>query len=729
MNIIKKIVITSVSLFLLQACNDNDNDDVVETPTPPVEMTSIVDAAVANGGFTTLVAALQATGLDATLDDTSKSYTVFAPTDAAFALLGQKTIDALLADTDTLSNILLYHVLSSEVNAAAAIASAGTTVETANGDSVGLSLSGEMLLVNTATVTMTDIETDNGIIHVIDAVLLPPAMAEEMPTMNIVETAIAAGNFTTLVATLQATGLDAALADPESSFTVFAPTDAAFAAINAATISSLLENTDTLSSILLQHVVEGEVPAVTAFSLNGQSAQTLSEVMLELFIDPKNDTLNIAGATITSTDIKTSNGIIHVIDTVIIDQVALPEPESTIVDIAVAAGTFDTLVAALQATELDSVLANADGNFTVFAPTDEAFALLGADTIAALLADTDTLSNILLYHVISGASVLQDGALNLAKSDMPMATMANEQMATVSLSDSQLYVNKSAVSSTNIMANNGVIHVLDQVILPPAMAADSSMTIADVAAADERFTTLVSALTAANLVGTLDDENAQFTVFAPTNDAFAKIDSSVLESLLADTIALTNILLTHVVSGAQVNSLSAFGALNTDIETASEDSISLNLVNFIQTMNGDNDEVAYNSMYQQLVGGMNSDHAGNTLYVFDGDLGTSTSTCNSDCAINWPPVLVSDGEVDNIPGLGMITRDDNTMQATYLGRPLYFYVGDTNAGDMTGQGLNDMWWVVEQEQVSLQVNGSNITTTDIYTANGIIHVIDTVITD
>ena len=122
---------------------------------------------------------------------------------------------------------------------------------------VGLSLDGDNLLVNVATVTITDIQADNGIIHVIDAVLMPLADRAE-PTMNIVDTAIAAGTFDTLVSVLQTTGLDAALADESRSFTVFAPTDEAFAMICAETIAALLANPDVLTDILLQHVVEAE---------------------------------------------------------------------------------------------------------------------------------------------------------------------------------------------------------------------------------------------------------------------------------------------------------------------------------------------------------------------------------------------------------------------------------------------------------------------------------------
>ena len=120
---------------------------------------------------------------------------------------------------------------------------------------------------------------------------------------------------------------------------------------------------------------------------------------------------------------------------------------------------------------------------------------------------------------------------------------------------------------------------------------------------------------------------------------------------------------------------------------------------------------------------------GFSLYVFDDDLGTGGSACTDTCATNWPPLLVTDGMVTDIPGVSMIDRGNGDMQVTYQGRPLYFFASDENAGDTSGEGLSDAWWLVEQAQTSLQINGSNVTTKDIYTTNGVIHVIDTVITN
>ncbi|MFT5296687.1 MAG: transforming growth factor-beta-induced protein [Colwellia sp.] len=561
--------VTIISIVFLQACND---DAKIFTPEPTV---TIVDAAVSNGNFTTLVTALQATGLDSTLSDMNSSFTVFAPTDAAFALLGDDTINALLADTDTLADILTYHVISGEVDATTAISLVGTTVATVNGKSIGLSLSGDNLLVNTVTVTTADIQTDNGIIHVIDAVLLPPADMVE-PTMNIVETAVANGSFTTLVAALQATNLDAVLADESATFTVFAPTDAAFALIGEETINTLLDNTDVLTSILLQHVIpEIAVDSITAYSLNGAMVATASTAEVALNINTTTDTLTFGGANIIIKDIYTTNGIIHVIDAVIVGDVEVPAPAMNLVDVASANGSFTTLVGALQATGLDTVLANVDNEYTVFAPTDAAFAKLTAGTIESLT--TEQLTNILMYHVLPG-KVLADGAITLAQSSSNTAVTANGDNVALSFSNSTLFVNGAKVSSADVMADNGVIHVIDNVIMPPTEMGTPTSSIVEVALADpDNFSTLVTALTAANLVDTLADETKKFTVFAPTNAAFAKIDSTALNALLADTTALTSVLLTHVVGDATLSSLDAYAANGKALTTLSTSTVDVSI--------------------------------------------------------------------------------------------------------------------------------------------------------
>lgn len=726
MNKVFKLGAIILPLLLIQGCSsdDDNNAPVTVDPQPAV---SVFDAAQDSEEFTTLVAALEATGLDETLDDLTTSYTVFAPTDDAFALLGEETINSLLADTDTLSSILTYHVIAGRVDAQTAIGLAGSTVETVNGQNIALSLNGENLLVNTSTVTMTDIVTDNGIIHVIDAVLTPKTVPETAPTNNIIETAQQAGNFSTLLAALDAASLTSALADESSEFTVFAPTDAAFEAIGSNFLNTLLANPTVLADILKQHVLVGSVDSVTAMSLNGQSAETLLGNTLPVAINAETNMLSFGGANIVVKDIMTTNGVIHVIDSVIISDVTLPQSTNTIADIASADGNFTTLLAALTATGLDTLVADPDNTFSVFAPTDAAFAALGQDTINALLADTDTLRDILLYHVFPDATVLSDDAVSIANSNSNKVEMANGDMAAISYVDSSLFINDSAITEANVTASNGVIHVLNKVIMPPAEVGTPTKTIATVATETPALSTLVTALQAASLVDTFNDTTQSFTVFAPTNAAFSKIPTADLEALLADTTALTGVLTQHVL-GAQVGSTDAFAANGKTMTTLADNMLSVNVVDFTSTENTATDSIAYDSTNNRLVTGMADAMPGKTVYVFDNDLGEAMSTCEAACATTWPPVLGTAASIENVPGLSLIARSDDSMQVAYLGRPLYTFSGDTAAGQNNGQAVNDIWWQVSLPATSLQVAGSNVTTTDIYTSNGVVHLIDTVIT-
>jgi uncharacterized surface protein with fasciclin (FAS1) repeats len=569
---IKLMLISIVSVFFLQSCSDDDPVVIID---PPIISNTIVDAAVADGRFTILVTALQATGLDSVLADTSSTYTVFAPTDDAFNLLGQDTINALLEDTDTLSGILTYHVITGAVDATTAIGLAGNTVETVNGNSFALSLDGNDLLVDVSTVIITDIVTDNGIIHVVDAVLLPPGDMTPAAT-NIVETAVADGRFEVLVAALQATDLDVVLADGNSTFTVFAPTDDAFALIGQENIDNLLANTDVLSSILLQHVLPIAANSTTAYTNNGQSLATASGAEIAININSATDMLTFGGANVIIKDIYTSNGIIHVIDAVVVGDVELPELPMSITDVAAGNENFSTLVAALQATGLDTALADMSGDFTVFAPTNAAFDKLPDGTLDALLEDTDALSDILLYHVYTSGTVLADTAITIAQADDSLIEMGNGSDLALSYNESTLFANGSSVVMANIMASNGVIHQIENIIIPPTIEGEPTESIVDYVLDNDDFSTLVLALSTAGLVDTLADENASFTVFAPTNDAFDKIPADVLANLLADIPALTSVLLQHVVDG-KVSAINAYAANGTNIPTLAGNDISVEI--------------------------------------------------------------------------------------------------------------------------------------------------------
>lgn len=285
---------------------------------------NIVETAVAAGSFNTLVAALQATGLDSVLADENATFTVFAPTDDAIALLGEETISALLDDTETLSDILLYHVISgAAVDASTAISLAGNNATMANGDDVALSLVNGALFVNDSQVVATDIMTSNGIIHVIDAVLIPPAdapvMDDPVESTNQTILQIAAGNpdFSTLAAAVMATGLDGALGHPGDNYTVFAPTNAAFEALGADTINALLAAPDTLRDILLFHVIPGTVFSAADFQ-NILGYQVGAGNGGSLTVTATDGGLAVNGVNIIAADIQAVNGVIHVIDAVLV---------------------------------------------------------------------------------------------------------------------------------------------------------------------------------------------------------------------------------------------------------------------------------------------------------------------------------------------------------------------------------------------------------------------------
>ncbi len=298
--------------------NAMENDAMEEEPMEEA-LPSIAEIAVADGRFTTLVAALDAAGLVETLSGEG-AFTVFAPTDDAFAALPEGTVEGLLDDIPTLTNILLYHVVDGVVPAEVALTLDGQMVETLSGDSFSVSLKDGNLYINDAMVIITDIEASNGVIHVVDAVILPPAeeaMEDDMmeEKASIAEIAVADGRFTTLVAALDAAGLVETLSG-EGAFTVFAPTDDAFAALPEGTVEGLLEDIPSLTNILLYHVVDGVVPAEVALTLDGQMVETLSGDSFSVSL--KDGNLYINDAMVIITDIEASNGVIHVIDAVLI---------------------------------------------------------------------------------------------------------------------------------------------------------------------------------------------------------------------------------------------------------------------------------------------------------------------------------------------------------------------------------------------------------------------------
>ena len=316
----RRLLISLSALALLAtACSSASTDTTAANTTTSAETTmvpekDIVAVASEAGGFTTLLTAAEAAGLVETLQGEGP-FTVFAPTDEAFAALPEGTLDDLLADPDALKSVLLYHVVAGQVLAAAVVGlEAATSVQ---GEDIAITVDGDKVMVNGASVVSTDIPASNGVIHVIDAVILPPSMSEAATMADIVETALAAGDFSTLVAAVEAAGLVDTLRG-DGPFTVFAPTDEAFAALPDGTLDDLLADPDALRSILLYHVVAGKVTADMVAGL--ESADSVEGSTIDIRVDGGKVFVNDAQVTIT--DILTSNGVIHVIDKVILPPAA-----------------------------------------------------------------------------------------------------------------------------------------------------------------------------------------------------------------------------------------------------------------------------------------------------------------------------------------------------------------------------------------------------------------------
>lgn len=292
----------SLEVDWVKAVSQNKNDSGKDSET-------IVGKALADGRFGTLAAALTESGLLEVLQGEGP-FTVFAPTDKAFAKLPKGTVADLLKpeNREKLQAVLKYHVSPGAIGLAPAL-EAGSA-ETVQGKPVSIVFNDGRVRVNGAAIVNADIACSNGVIHVIDSVLLPP-----VPSNDILNVAKQSGTFITLLAAAKAAGLEGMLAG-EGPFTILAPTDAAFKALPKGTVKELLrkENRDQLKAILSYHVIGGKVSAGDA--LNAKNAKTLNGKSVKFGI--KDGMLKVGGATIRKADIQCDNGVIHVIDAVLL---------------------------------------------------------------------------------------------------------------------------------------------------------------------------------------------------------------------------------------------------------------------------------------------------------------------------------------------------------------------------------------------------------------------------
>ena len=458
---------------------------------------NIAQIVMADPNFSTLATAVEAAGLGQTL--MGGQYTVFAPTNAAFAKLPSDALAMVLNDPALLRSVLLYHVVPGKVTAKQVM---GMSMgKTAQGGSFMVTVSGGKVMIDNATVTKADVMACNGVVHVIDTVLMPAMDSAMQPA---------------------APAAAAPAPAPAPAATVTAPTAAAA--------------TDIMS--------------IPALPQGGASMTTTTTTTTE--------TATTETTTEASGEMMTEG--------------------TTLYDMIVADERFSTLRDLLSDAELTEVLMSND--YTVFAPTNEAFEGVDPDQLALIASNPDTLKQVLLYHVVSG---------KLNAEDLKAGTQLRSAEGTsldLSMEGTGVMVNTAMIDGAAVTASNGNIFAINEVLLPDTLvlpdpptgeevmtetttdttaATTATTTTATVtttpaattgnalvdALSQPQFSTLLSLVQKADLVGALTA--ADVTVFAPTNDAFAKVPQATLDALMADPAKLKQVLTYHVVAGRVVD--------------------------------------------------------------------------------------------------------------------------------------------------------------------------------
>lgn len=528
-----RVLFVLASILCASACNVGDDDctTIIE-----VQGKNIVELAQSQPDLSTLVAALSAGGLTGTLSGKGP-FTVFAPTNEAFAKIQPTALQALLQNKAMLDKVLEYHVIAADFRMKELMAV--KVAKTLEGDTVKVDDPENKIVVNQAKVLTADVKAANGYVHIIDSVLMPPSLPPLPLKVNIVQTAQRTADLSTLVAALSAGKLVDAL-EGKGPFTVFAPTNEAFAKIPQGTLTALLKNTKLLDQLLEYHVLSG---AFTARDL--MATKVVSTLEKEQLVVRNMNGVMVNNAKVVTADVGATNGFVHIIDHVLVPP-GFPETvyPMNIVELAESQPDLATLVTAVVAGKLAPTLSS-NNQFTVFAPTNEAFAKIPKATLQKLLADTAALDKVLEYHVLPGHFTMRD-LMSVEKAK------TLEGAAVTVMSNNGIKVNNANVLKADIAASNGVVHVIDSVLMPPTEP--SKKNIVQLAQSQRELSTLVTALTAADLTGFLSQTKAYigggpFTVLAPTNEAFAKIGKEALQALLKDKELLRKVLEYHVIRG------------------------------------------------------------------------------------------------------------------------------------------------------------------------------------
>eukprot|EP00798_Chlamydomonas_sp_ICE-L_P007932 gene7932-1146_t len=453
---------------------------------------TIVSVASGDDTLSTLVMAVAASPtILAAANDTTTTFTVFAPTNAAFteALIAlDLTDDELLADVELLTQILSYHIITSVVPSSD-ITTSPTTVKTFLGSSLTATLIDGQVFINDAMVTTADVEAGLSIVHIIDKVLIPPTIVSVASGVDVLSTLVEAVKASPTIL--------AAATNYASAVTVFAPTNAAFTdALDALdmTADQLLADTELLTQILSYHIVPSVIMS-SAITASTTTVETLSgDSINATLID---GTVYINDAMVTTADVDAGLSVVHVINRVLIPpEISLP----TIASVASSVSDLSILVDAVMASP--TVLAaasNPNTAVTVFAPTNAAFATALAAlnmSAAQLLADTQLLTRILEYHIVP--SIVPSSAAT--STTIQVATLLANNRLNISLVNGSVMVNDAEVVEADVDAGRSLVHVIDKVLIPLAQAMTPPPPPSAAAALVPGMRTLLAIVVASSLI-------------------------------------------------------------------------------------------------------------------------------------------------------------------------------------------------------------------------------------
>ena len=506
MNYFKKITVAVLLMaipLLSLSCSDDDDDNGTSDK-------NIVEIAQGTPSLSTLVDALVAADLTDALSGDGP-FTVFAPSNDAFAKLDPDVLNNIISTPSLLTSLLQYHVAGAELSSGQLN---GTVQTLLSGQTLDAENAGGVTINGTANVTTADVLASNGIIHVIDEVLIP----EDFYAQTLAQIVAGSPDHTILLSALakpELSDLLAAANDPTQDLTVFAPTNAAFEGVLAALNKTSIDDipVELLKEIVTYHILG---MAVTSDQLMNGDVETLlpgESVTVDL-----TDGVKINNANVTAADLKAVNGVAHVVDAVLLPSY-VAYSVGTVAEVVLFENDFTILAGALRKADLLETVATAPA-LTVFAPDNAGFVAAGITNLDDYTAEQ--LTDVLTYHVIGSV---------VKAADLPAGGIAetlNGNIYLGYLNNQRVLINGlTEIKAVDIEKSNGVIHVIDRTLVPPAPnVVEIAVAMSEMAEGAE-FTVLVSLLASpdyADITQALIDAT-NVTVFAPTDAAFGDIDN------------------------------------------------------------------------------------------------------------------------------------------------------------------------------------------------------------